>query len=72
MPQDKKHSVKANLQVMELTRTGSAITLEVFCDESKIGTIEIGQGSFGWRPAKWKSFKKRNWSDFEAFMRQYW
>lgn len=72
MPQDKRHSVKADLKVVELTRAGSAITLEVFGDGLKLGTIEIGQGSFGWKPASGKRIKRKNWSDFEAFMRYYW
>ena len=35
----KKHSVKANLHVVELTRAGSSLDLEVYADKEKIGTI---------------------------------
>jgi hypothetical protein len=41
----KKHSVKANLQVVELTRAGSSLDLEAYADQEKIGTMIIGQGS---------------------------
>jgi ribosomal protein S3 len=40
----KKHSVKANLQVVELTRAGSSLDLEIYADQEKIGTMIIGQG----------------------------
>lgn len=34
----KKHSVRANLQVVELTRAGSSLDLEIYADKEKIGT----------------------------------
>jgi len=72
MSQDKRHSVKATLQVVELTRAGSAITLEVYGDGLKLGTIEIGQGSFGWKPVSGKRIRRKSWTDFEAFMHHNW
>jgi hypothetical protein len=39
----KKHSVRANLQVVELTRAGSSLDLEIYADKEKIGTMIIGQ-----------------------------
>jgi len=44
----KKHSVRANLQVMELTRAGSSLDLEIYADNEKIGTMIIGRGSLVW------------------------
>ena len=35
----KKHSVKANLHVVELTRAGSSLDLAVYADKEKIGTM---------------------------------
>jgi hypothetical protein len=63
---DRKHQVSCTLHVPELTKTGSALRLEVSDENGKLGTIEIGQGSLGWIPKK-KS--RRNvihisWSDF--------
>ena len=43
---ERKHRVKARLQVEELAKAGSALYLDIFADEEKIGTIEIGRGSF--------------------------
>lgn len=35
----KKHSVKANLQVVELTRAGSSLDLEIYADQEEIGKL---------------------------------
>jgi hypothetical protein len=51
----KKHSVKANLQVVELTGAGSSLDLEIYADQEKIGTMIIGQGSLSWKGGKRQS-----------------
>ncbi|HKO60732.1 MAG TPA: hypothetical protein VJV03_06190 [Pyrinomonadaceae bacterium] len=45
----KKHSVRANLHVVELTRAGTSLDLEIYAENEKIGTLIIGQGSLSWR-----------------------
>jgi hypothetical protein len=65
MAQDKKHEVKVKVQVLELSKAGSGIVLEIFAEGNKLGEIEIGHGSFGWRKAKGKlGFKRMDWSTF--------
>jgi len=41
----KKHSVRANLHVKELTRSGSSLNLEIYANKEKIGTLILGSGS---------------------------
>lgn len=65
---EKKHKVKASMSVVELTKASTALTLEVFSYDTKIGTIEIGQGSIGWKGHNRKSFKKLNWTKFAEMM----
>ena len=48
MAEDKKHNVKVQVKVFDLAKAGSAIELQVSCDGVKLGTIELGHGSFGW------------------------
>jgi hypothetical protein len=43
--QIKKHSVKAQLQVMELAKAGSSLHLEIYAAKEKIGTLVLGSGS---------------------------
>ncbi|HEX8179864.1 MAG TPA: hypothetical protein VF525_10010 [Pyrinomonadaceae bacterium] len=71
MAQDKKHDVKVQVQVMELSKAGTALTLEIYAEGEKLGEIEIGHGSFGWRRANSKSgFRRRNWSVFTDWLNE--
>ena len=64
------HLVTGDLRLVELTRAGSALTLEIvnLKTNKKLGTIEIGQGSFTWygpnrrKPCFW------NWTHFAELM----
>jgi hypothetical protein len=64
----KKHSVKANLHVLELTRAGSSLDLAIYADKEKIGTLVIGQGSLVWAGGKRQIRKRITWSRFAAMM----
>jgi hypothetical protein len=68
---ERKHRVKARLQVEELAKAGSALYLDIFADEEKIGTIEIGRGSFIWWGGKRKKRRKISWSDFAELLDRY-
>ena len=62
------HKVKASMSVVELTKASTALTLEVYADESKLGTIELGQGSIGWKGCHRKAVKRMSWSEFASLM----
>ena len=64
----KKHSVEANLHVLELTRAGSWLDLAIYADKEKIGTMIIGQGSLSWKGGKRQITKRIPWSRFAAMM----
>jgi hypothetical protein len=64
----KKHSVKANLHVLELTRAGSSLDLAIYADNEKIGTLIIGSGSLLWYGGKRQIRKRIPWSRFAAMM----
>jgi hypothetical protein len=66
----KKHSVKANLHVLELTRAGSSLDLAIYADKEKIGTMIIGQGSLSWKGGKRRRAKRIPWSSFAAKMNE--
>ncbi len=65
---ERKHRVKARLQVEELAKAGSALYLNIFADEEKIGTVIIGRGSFKWYGGKRKTGCKISWSMFAQLM----
>jgi len=64
----KKHSVKANMHVVELTRAGTSLDLEIYADKEKIGALIIGQGSLSWRGGKRRNTQRIPWSRFAAMM----
>ena len=64
----KKHSVRANLHVVELTRAGSSLDLEIFADNEKIGTMIMGRGSLSWKGGKRQIAKRIPWSRFAEMM----
>jgi len=68
MSDDKKHGVQGSIKVFTLSKAGSAITLEIVADGIKLGTMEIGQGSFGWKGANKRKIKRKDWSAFAKAM----
>ncbi len=44
----REHSAKAKVQVMELSKAGTSIEVELFADDEKLGTLVIGWGSLTW------------------------
>ncbi len=50
----RRHTAKANVQVLELSKAGTSIDIELFADDEKIGTLVIGRGSLTWFGKKWK------------------
>lgn len=65
---ERKHHARATLKVHELTKAGSALTLEIFGPEEKIGKLVIGRGSVYWYGAKRHSRKRFDWSRFAELM----
>ncbi|MCC6797321.1 MAG: hypothetical protein IT366_19545 [Candidatus Hydrogenedentes bacterium] len=66
--QKRKHSVKANLQVVELTKAGTSLDLEIYADREKLGTIIMGRGSLYWIGASKQRSKRISWSRFAEMM----
>ena len=71
MATEKKHEVKVQVQVLELSKAGSGIMLEISSEGEKLGTIEIGHGSFGWRKGRGKSgFRRVDWTTFAGWLNE--
>lgn len=67
----KKHHVKCNMQVLELTRAGSLISFEIYSDEEKIGAIIVGRGSITWVGRGRHKRKTISWTRFATLMDEY-
>lgn len=51
-------------QVVRLTRARSALTLNVFKREKKLGEMQLGYGSFYWFGHNWKRPIRLPWGRF--------
>jgi hypothetical protein len=65
---EKKHTVRASIQILELTKAGTSVSFEIRADGKKIGTIVIGRGSFTWYGKKKKTGGELSWSRFAQLM----
>ncbi len=62
------HSVKAQLSVTELSRAGTALTLEIGGKEGKLGELEIGRGALYWKGRYQQDAKRIGWTRFAEMM----
>jgi hypothetical protein len=62
--QIRKHSVKAQLQVMELAKAGSSLHLEIYAAREKIGTLVLASGSLFWYGRSRHKRKRIAWESF--------
>ena len=64
----RKHSVKAELSVHELSKAGTSLRLKIYADAEKLGEIEIGRGAIYWYGANRQKAKRIDWSSFARQM----
>ncbi len=60
----RKHSVRAALNVPELTKARTSLKLEIFEQGEKIGELEIGRGGFFWKRGKGRKSMRLTWERF--------
>jgi len=68
--ENRKHEVKADLQVPILAKAGSSLKLQIYASKEKIGEIIIGRGSLYWYGRKRQRAKRISWSRFAEMMDQ--
>jgi hypothetical protein len=62
-----KYVVNIDLKALDLPKAGVAMVLKVKDRTGLLlGTAEIGQGSFGWRPANKQKFERIEWDKLGA------
>lgn len=64
----RKHAVRAELSVQELTKAGTSLTLEISARGEKLGELEIGRGALYWRGGRRQTKKRLSWSRFAELM----
>lgn len=64
----RKHEVRAVLSVVELTKAGTSLDLEIYADGERLGSLEIGRGSLKWRGGRRQRGKRISWTQFANHM----
>jgi hypothetical protein len=64
----RKHTVKAAIDNIDLTRAGSSITLEVYAADEKIGTVVLGRGTLNWYGKHRRVPTTVSWTNFADWM----
>ena len=65
MAKEQKHRAVARVGKFDLPRnTGEGITIEIFGDDEKLGTIQLGQESSRWKGKGKQKPKHVTWSNF--------
>ncbi len=59
---EQKHSVDIAFKASDIAKAGAALTLRVHAHGALLATIEIGQGTFGFKAANKQRFKRISWS----------
>ena len=65
---NRKHEVRANLSNFQLAKAKSALTLQIFSAEEKVGELQIGRGSLYWWGKHRQKEKRINWTKFTEMM----
>lgn len=67
----KKHTVAAQVQILDLTKAGSSMELKIYASEERIGTIILGRGSLVWRGGRKQRERRFSWSEFAELMNRH-
>jgi len=62
------YEVKAEISNATLAKAKSALTLQIYLRQVKLGEIQIGRGSLFWAGARRQSAKRIHWGRFAEMM----
>jgi hypothetical protein len=65
---ERKHAVRALINIHELTKAGTSLTLEISAAGEKIGQLEIGRGGLFWWGGRRHKSKRLSWTRFAEIM----
>jgi hypothetical protein len=66
--ENRRHTVEAKIENLELAKARSALTLTIKSRGEQLGEIEIGRGSLYWRGVNRQRAKRVDWTRFAAMM----
>jgi uncharacterized membrane protein len=64
-----RYAVNVSMQAWDIAKAGAAMRLKVRGRSGLLGTIQIGQGTFGWMSARGKSgFTRFTWKELATIL----
>lgn len=57
-----RYAVNVSMKAWDIAKAGAAVKMMVSDRDGLLGTIEIGQGTFGWKSARAWKFKRISWA----------
>lgn len=60
--------VDIEFKAADIAKAGAAVKFKVKDRDGHLGTIEIGQGTFGWKGSNKQKFKRMPWATFAALV----
>ena len=57
-----RYAVNISMKAWDIAKAGAAVKLRVRSRSGLLGTIEIGQGTFGWKGARSRKFERISWA----------
>jgi len=67
-PLARTYEVKAEISNATLAKAKSALTLQIYRRDLKLGELQIGRGSLFWAGARRQSAKRIHWGRFAEMM----
>ncbi len=61
-----KHSVDMEVKATDIAKAGAAVAFKIHGENGLLGTIQIGQGTFGWKAANKQKFQRFSWTSFAS------
>jgi hypothetical protein len=58
---EQRYVVNISMKAWDLAKAGAAVKLKIRDRGDFLGTIEIGQGTFGWKGARARRFRRLTW-----------
>ena len=65
---NKKYKVRAELDNFQLAKAKSALRLQIYRRDEKVGELEIGRGSLYWWGAQRQKERRITWDQFTDMM----
>jgi hypothetical protein len=65
-----RYAVNISMKAWDLAKAGAAVRLKISDRDGLLATVEIGQGTFGWKGPHGRRFQRYSWRQIAAKLDQ--